>query len=488
MADPSTNGHADADSNSDSDEKQLTSNEFDAGLRAGLAAALGHSGFDDRDVYEAFGWEKDPDEDVLFSLYLRNPIARTVVDKPAATTWRRTPQVVDGGTDDIDEDPEPQTEFEQAIKTLARERNLWDYQSRVDHLAGVGHMGLLVFDLADTNDPSDFAEPVNLSGEAAGLDALRGFRVYPEVQIDDIDWGKPGDERWGKPTSYQIDLGEDIDEETGDESGTLTVHWERAIAVPATRLLDDETQSRPRVEPVLNAITDTEKILGAVAELAYRGADYGLHINLDPEKVDTGGDAVDLVNDEAERFSHGLSQIMKTVGADVERLGGEIADPSGIIDPYLDLISMQSRIPKTELLGASAGELASATEDRRRYFGVIRERQRQYAEPHITRALIDRLREFGILPEPEDDTYAVVWPDLTEVSDQEHADIKETRSTVVKNLRDIVPELRGERAEEFIETGVFPERAPEANESPLDESDRRIQQGFAMLNQATADD
>jgi hypothetical protein len=455
------------------------------GLRYSLANELGDSGHEARDWYDTFGWPKrgnnaDWDADNYYALYLRNAYAYAVVAQKPKTTWKHEPEIRDRADQDEDTQREP-TEFERSITKLDREHDLWHYCHRVDRMAGIGRHGLLVIDYADTNGPEDFEDEFTGVENANGLDMVNGYRVYPESMIDDIDWGKPGSDRWGKPVEYQIDLGDDADAGTQDEEDTtLRVHHSRVVDVPARVLDDDETRARPRQEPVLNNILDIEKALGSTAELSYRAADYGLNVNLDPEKVDTSGDALDMMEEDLQDWYHGLQPFLRTTGAEVNRLGGEVKDPTGIVDNNVRAIATQTGIPQRVLEGASLGELASAEKDDEQYLGMIGERQRQYAEPYIARTIIDHHLEDDVLPDFEGDWYDIIWPDLSEMSEQEAAEVMATRSDVVRNLQTAVPGLSGERAEEFVESGEFPDSEGQtAND--LDEDDPRVQDTFADL-------
>lgn len=456
----------------DDDGEHITANAAYAnGLRAGLVAALGDSGFKKRDLYDTFGWPEDPTKEQLFVLGLRNPVAWTVINKPAFTSWRDPPEVVDNADKE-------ETEFEGKCRTLAEEKNVWSYAERIDRLAGFGEHGILVFGFSDTSGPEGLKKPVT-EGQFSGLDDLRNIRVYPQVAIEDIDWGKPGTDRWGKPVSYSIDMGDDTDDVSDDEDGTITVHHTRVIDVPATRLLDDETLARPRHEPVLNPIYDIEKTLGSAAEQSYRGADYGIHANVDPDKVDTSGQSTQQLADEIEDWYHGLQPFIKTVGADIERLGGEIQDPTGIIDNELSMVSMVTGIPKNELTGNRQGEVTGSQEDKLSFYGTIGERREQYDTPHIARPIITTLSYVGVLPSPSGNGFGFKWTDLHQLSEQEEAENQSKRSQVIKNAETAIPDLRGERAEEYIESGEFPEKSeqPSANEY-VDEGEQATWEQF----------
>ena len=461
-------------SNDDTDEPEdlpVTANaDFDAGLRMGIAAQMGQSGFQDRDRFEVFGWPEDPSPEFYLALYLRNGYARTVVDKPAFTTWRDDPRIKD------EADQDSQTQFESEVEKLARNKDIWSYCERADRCAGIGEHGGLVLALSDVTDTDkDVWATDARNQEFSSLDDLKTLKPVTQAQIDEIDWGGIGSERWGKPEYYHIDFSDDVDGD-GDEESIYKVHWTRVIDIPATRLLDDETKARPRMEPVLNNLLDIEKTRGSAAEQSYRGADYGLHFNVDPDKVDSSSDVASDLGEEAQAYYHNLQPWLRTVGTDVERLGGEMQDPTAILEANLDEISAQTGIPKKELRGNESGEVAGAEADEKSFLGNMSQRQIQYNTPHIVRSSLDRLRELGILADPEGPWYDVEWPDLHELSESDEADNQAKRSQVLKNAETALPGLTGERAEEYIETGEFPER--EDVSGNVDEDDPRVVESF----------
>ena len=467
----------------DADEPPLRANEaFASGVRLGIATELGQTGFNDegheRNHYEVFGWPRSDldgwDEDNWLALYLRNAYARIVIEKPAFTTWRDDPDVIDAA------DTEEPTDFERRVSKLATNHDIWSYCERVDRAAGIGQHGLLLLGFSDVADGG--LEAWRDDATEQGFDAvgdLTGLKPVLGAQIEDIDYGDPGTERWDLPVEYTVDLGEDIDSETEDDShGTIRVHHSRVIDVPATRPLDDETLTRPRVEPCLNNILDIEKILGAAAEAGYRAADYGLHLNADPTEVDMSGGMGDLA-DELQRYEQGLQRYLRTTGVDVERLGGDIQDPSGIVENNLDAIAGQTGIPKKEFRGNESGEVSGAEADERSYFGMIAERRTQYATPHIVRSLVDQLQRIGILPAPAAGEYRVEWPDLVQLSASDRADIESKRAQVIQ----AVPGLAGDTAMEYLKDGA--DALPETSDGDglaanlnVDESDPAVQETF----------
>lgn len=465
----------------DGDHYEFTVNDaISSGLRLGIASELGQTGFNNDDAprnhFEVFGWPKDDldgwDDENWVAMYLRNAYAKVVNDKPALTTWRDDPTVSDAPEQDTE------TEFEQAVEKAARNLDIWSAGSRVDRCAGLGQHGLLLIGYSDvTEDIGNWS--TDASGEFGDLDDVTRLKPVLETQIEDIDWGGPESDRWGKPESYLIDLSEDIDEETeNDPLTSLTVHHSRVVDVPATRPLDDDTLTRPRMEPVLNNLLDIEKTLGAAAEAAYRAADYGLHINADPTQVDMDEGASELA-EELQRYEQDLQRYIRTQGTEVNRLGGDIQDPSGIIEANLDAIAAETGIPKREMRGNQQGEQSGAEQDEKSYFGMISERRQQYATPQIVRGIIDAFEAAGVIPSPREGTYSVEWPDLSELSETDRADIESKRAQVIA----AIPGLAGDQALAYLKNGAdaIPEVEISEPTMNVDELDERVQAEFEKV-------
>ncbi|AXR80796.1 anti-CBASS protein Acb1 family protein [Natrarchaeobaculum sulfurireducens] len=432
------------------DEAQVTANAAgpnpntvsSSGMRWAIAAYLGASLYDQRDIYDTFDWPRQPDAEWLYATYTRNPFAKPVVDRPAFTSWRDDPAIVDQAEDE-------QTDFEEDVEKAARVLDLWSYAERLDRLAGIGRYGVMVFVTSDVDSPDDLSTPLEAESlSTSGLDAVNQIKVFSEVSVDNIEWGGIGeasDGRWGKPVSYTIDFSPEAETEEGRTDPTYDVHWTRTVAVPATRLLDDDFFGRPRLEPVINTLRDIEKVLGSIAELAFRGADKGLAISYDPEKIDTTSeDFWDQNDEEMQEWHHGLKHQLETVG-DVQELGGDVADASGIFEPQLAALSSATGIPKRVFEGDPAGALASAEEDTQAYFGMIKERRSEYVTPHLVRPMLEWFVDNAIISPPSEDIdrVDVEWPALRVLSEQEQAELANKRleflgpAVVVKEAREM---------------------------------------------------
>ncbi|GGM64360.1 hypothetical protein J2752_000444 [Halarchaeum rubridurum] len=464
----------------DAETYELTADEL-AGIqmRTMLAANLGKQYDGDRDLYEAFGWDEQPGVEDFYAMYLRHPYARAVVDIPATTTWRDPPTI----TDSVEMGAGETTAFEDDLATLEDDERLWHYARRADKLAGIGEYGVLVIGFADNRD---LAAPVD-GGEIDGPADVRWLRPFSQLSVEDLRLDDdPQSDRWGYPEYYRLDLG-DEDDATPETSTTAWVHHSRVIHI-AENLLDDDIRGTPRMEPVYNALFDIEKTLGAAAEMAYRGADYGLAVNVDSGyQLEDGGDRMEQ---ELQEFMHGFSKTMQLEGADVEQIGGNDIDPTPIINPEIEAISAYTGMPQSMLKGNETGERAT-TEDRKEWYGSIAERREQTTTPIIVRDLIDRLTEYGAVSQPNGGGYDVAWPPLAEQSESDEADVQATRAEVLQQVQALLAGMTTADVVEFIETGEFPDLGAEstADVPPIDEADENVQDYYgSAFPEAEADD
>ncbi len=470
------------------------------GLRMALAAMLGASQFAERDIYDTFDWPERPDEKLFYATYRPNPFAAPIVDRPAFTTWRDGPTIRDRDPrTDNENGNETETAFETAVTRANRELDLWSYGERLDRLAGIGRYGLLVFVTDDISSPDDLDSELGKGAVSNGLDSVTQIKVFSEVSVDNIEWGgidaaEAG--RWGLPIRYSIDFSSEATNDDGADSdeAVYSVHHSRTIAVPATRLLDDDFFAPSRLEGCLNPLRDIEKVLGSVAELAFRGADKGLAVNFGPEKVDTSVQSFDAMDEELQDWYHGLQPWVKMVGADsIQTLGGEIADPSAVIDKNLSAIAANTGIPKRIFEGDPAGALAAAAEDTQAYFGMIQERREEYATPHIVKALVDWLTDHGVIDGPgSQGQYDVEWEALRVLSEKEQAELENNRATAWAEFTGGLPfELGYQIALDYLREGELPEAVDElaVDRTRVDESDPQVQEQFdqAFGSDAAAD-
>lgn len=465
-------------STNDAPETHTRFDSDDLQMRLALANALGNSFGGKRDLYDNYGWDESPSIEDYYARYLRNPYARTVVDAPAETAWRGSPDIVD---DESSEDANSQSSFESDIETLADTHRLWHYGQRADRLAGIGEFGVLMIGF---DDGEDFVQPVSASS-LSGTDDINWLRPFSQLSVESIRLGGQGSGRWGLPLYYKLDLEDEDDDLSVSIDTEVWVHHDRVIHI-AENLLDDEVRGTPRQEPVLNPLTDIEKTLGAAAEIAYSIARPGFHLNVAKDAA-LPDDVKDELSEQLQKFVHDLQPFIRTQGADIERISSEDVDPTPIINAEIEAIAAQIGMPQSVLKGNETGERASS-EDLKEWYGIIQERREQQVTPVIVRELIDRFITFGVLSQPTGgvSAYSVDWPPLWELGEQEISTIQVNRSKVIKNIVTAAPGLGSEAIVEYINDGELAlpdptEIDPAAITPQLDETNPQVQQ---YMNQA----
>lgn len=369
--------------------------------RSLLAGSLGQQFAGDRDLYDALGYPLVISLEQYLGKYARQDIAGRVVDLPAIDTWRYAPDLDDGGSED--------TPLLTAWKELATAQPVWRRLSQIDRLAGIGRYGVLLLGLLDGQELDQPAKAGSLAGPADVL-YLRSLSEK-SASILEIDKDSQS-ERFGLPLVYSVTLGESL--------GSRPVHWSRVIHV-AENTLEDDVYGTPRLERVYNRLEDLEKIVGGGSEATWKVMDRGLHADV-RDGFTLSKDDADTLSDEIDEYMHNLRRFVRTSGVDLNQLGSDVVDPSGLFGIIISLIAAASNIPQRILIGSERGELASS-QDQETWAGVIESRQQNFAEPVILRPFVDRLIWLGALPAASAERYGVTWRSLLSQDEQKQATI-----------------------------------------------------------------
>lgn len=379
----------------------LTIERLDFARRGGLQ----YGG--DRDVYKVAGYKKEPRYEDYWSYYDRHPIAGRIVDMPAQTTWRHSPEIVEP-------DVEDGTEFTKGFVEMSERLGLWSRMERVDRLSRIGQYAVLLIGATDVATVEDLVLPLE---RVNGPEDIAYLAHYSQRSATIESWDTdPRSERFGLPEFYRIDLSRN---NTNFRAGTVLVHASRVIHV-AEDVLEDDTYGRPVLRRVLNTIFNDEKVDAASAEAFWQLADKILQLNIDPEAA-LSTNALSEIDTKMQALYHDLRKHFYLQGGELSWLGGDSPDPSAISEVLATKMAAGSNIPKRILFGSERGELAS-NQDERNYFGSISERQEHHAEPHMLRVLIDRLMDINALPRPGAQGYEVQWPDLYVPTEKEVAE------------------------------------------------------------------
>lgn len=372
-----------------------------------------------RDIWETAGYEKQPSFDHYWSLYKRDAIGGRIVDMAPKTTWRTPPAIVEEG--------EEETAFTKAFDELATRLKLWRYFERVDRLSGVGRYGIL---LIGTRGGEDLKRPLK---KLQGPDSIIYLQAYHEGNAQINTWvTSTSDPRFGQPETYKVTLTSGVDNfRPSGATADLIVHWSRIIHV-AEDLLEDEVFGRPRLERALNRLADLDKIAASTGEAYWQAVVRILTANVAPE-AEISPEDLKKLDERLLEMTHDLRRQFTGQGVKLEWLPSDVPTVKDIGDFYFSLIAGAVGIPQRILFGSEMGELASST-DQQTWFGLINERQEQFAEPSILRAFVDRMIEFNALPPATSGEYQVQWPTLFQETDTEKADLNLKRAQQAQML------------------------------------------------------
>lgn len=390
---------------------EMAQNTSDVLYRRMLGAVAGLQFGQKRDMYDVLGYDTEITLQAFLERYQRQDIARTIVDKPATTTWRRTPVV--------QEAEKPDSPWTMKLQTMFDRTQFFHYCEKADRLAGIGGYGALFLGFAGEPDLSKPPKVTDIS-------QLRYVRAYSRDNLHvpkyETDTTNP---RYGHPVQYRITTRQ------GHSQTVNTVHWQRVIHIPTELTDDNDVIGLSRMQPVWNLLDDLLKVVGGSAEMFWLNARAGIAIETAPEfsSLLSADDEEDIA-DEVEDYQHGLTRFMHLVGSKATNLGVQVASPKDQFDMVMTAISTATNIPKRILMGSERGELASS-QDAESWYGYIAGRQEKYAEPVILRAAIDRLMTLGAMDETE---YEIVWPDLVEKDDVQ-------ASEILKNLAEMLEKI-----------------------------------------------
>lgn len=395
--------------------------------RVALAAKLGLQFDGDRNLYESLGYPTQLTYSDFVIQFVRQDIAQAIIMRPVRTTWRGPLQLVE--TNDAEE-----TTFEKVWKQLSTSLQLKSKFQLADKLTGLGHYGVILLGFSDVQNKEGFASPVK---KGNGL-KLAYVKVLDEqgAQISTYDENTTSP-RYGLPLTYDVTLSSP----NGTSTYTLKVHYTRVIHI-VDDPMTNESIGTPRLEVVFNRLMDLEKIVGGSGEMYWRGARPGFQGKIDKDyKMSAASE--DALKDQITEYEHNLRRIFMSEGVSLDPLATQVEDPSKHVDVQIQMISAVTGIPKRILTGSERGELSSG-QDSEEWAALIQTRREEFAEISIVRPFVDRLIEYGVLPQPVEE-YVVMWFDLFAKSEKDRVDIGKVRSEALRNyladplIQSIVP-------------------------------------------------
>jgi len=405
--------------------------------RMELAGKLGQSYGGDRDLYEALGYSVTLTYNDYVRRFIRQDIARAIIERPVKVTWSGPLLLVESNE-------ENETGLEDAWKNLERDLKLKSKFIRLDKLTGLGRYGVMLLGFDDITKIEDYAKPVSKRGKRK----LLYVRPLGESGAVISTWERNvNNERYGLPLIYDVVLTEPssgLSSTISSTSSNIKVHYSRVIHV-VENAMESETEGSPRLEVVYNRLEDLEKLIGGSAEMFWRGARPGYTGDLDKEFT-MGATEKAALQDQFDEYEHNLRRILVNEGLTLKTLETQISDPKNHVDVQLMMISAVTGIPKRILSGSERGELASS-QDAVEWGSFVQSRREEFAEPHIIRPFVDRMIEFGVLPEATDG-YSIEWADIFAVSEHDKVEIGRIRATALREyfVNPLTPEVVPPRA------------------------------------------
>lgn len=388
----------------------------------------------DRQLFDVLGYEAELDIENHVAMYKRGPgIARGIVDKIVHDCWDPDLEVVESDDTDVDE-----TAFERQVKQfLDGEFTRLSPIARLraaDRWARLLEFSVLVIGINDGNvvdgDPSSLSEPV----DEASIDSLDQINYISPFDQRSVDWERttlvddPTDPRYQLPETYNIDFG---------DTGSHDVHHSRVIHV-VENPDENELKSDEIYRPIFNRLQDLQKVLGGSAEMFWRAAYPGLVLQPPtdadgvPMRFEDGGDGI---AEQIKQYRHNISRVHKVTGS-LEKLDTTVASPVDQVAVAVEDISAHIDIPMSMIRGNETGERATS-EDRAMYHETAAGRRDQHCVPQLLSPLLERLIEWGLLPETESGngtSFSVEWPPLETESEADEAEVASTWANAIETI------------------------------------------------------
>lgn len=403
-----------------------------------------------RDLDEECGYPKTINRETFRLLYDREPLAARAVGVMPDEAWFDDPEVYE------DEDAETETDFEAAFSLLLKKHNLYHYLFRADEVSGIGSFGLLLFGINDGKKLSEPVDGVTDDGEVQSKSTrkerkLLFIRVFDESMVDVasyvVDSKSP---RYGYPEFYNIKFVDPTSSNMQLAQPTtvdVQVHWSRVVHL-ADNCTTSEVFGNSRLLCCYNRIYDAQKVVAGSAEMFWKGGFMGVSLETQPGMEDIKID-VNATRDQMELFMNGLQRYLMTKGMSAKSLAPQVSSPEAHWKILVQSICLKLKCPYRIFMGSEEARLA-ANEDTKAWNGRVMQRNRRYTEPKVLRPVVDRLRQYGVLPplstKEDGQDYSVEWPNRNEVSETERianaSKITEAMAKYVQGgVAQLVPEL-----------------------------------------------
>lgn len=412
---------------------------------------------DDECGYPSYPWSSEEYHDLI----MRDPLAALCNEFYPIESWPVLPELYDNDDEGVGSDFE--LAFDEFATSLGDPEpnhfadpnsgsSIWSTCLCADILCGEGRHGGVYIDFDDGKDP---AEPVT---KRQGM-KVRFLQALPEYmcRVSSFD-DNPESIRKGMPSQYQVwfaDPHETTSTGINESFTSAMVHASRIVhvvdrwhAAPVSRNF-----AVPRLRQLRDPILDARKVRGGASEGYWKGMFMGLHFGTHPQLGADVNVNVEQLRDMYEEYQNGMQRGVFTKGMFVDPLAPQVADPEKHLLANYEAICIKMRAPMRLVIGSEVGQLATE-KDLVRHYNRVRGRQTGHNNPNIIYPLVNRLINFGALPEPQKENKSgsksggakVHWPDVATQSDKEKADALLVRvqaygQYVANDVASIVPPL-----------------------------------------------
>jgi len=362
--------------------------------RSMLANRLGTQFGGARDLYETFGYIRDPQYRDYKNLYDRQGMASRVAEIFPIDTWNLPPVFIDGDSRS-DLNDEQLTPFLKAWKDLAQRLKVWQVLKEVDIMSSIGRYSVIFM-----GTDGSFEQP--LGSRAVSLSYITAIEE-PNAIIQALE-DKPNDARYGLPSMYTLKFMSLL-----GEVSTKETHYSRIIHVAQNRV-GSKLYGQPVLQKVINRLFDLEKVTGGGAEAAwlaiYKGMLFTAKEGSDlPDPESPEGKYLD---EQIQAYVHRIQRFAVLNGVETKDMGVEEVNVKNIFETLIADLAGSLGIPQRILLGSERGELGSS-QDMRHWNGLIESRRTHFAEPDILRPFVEWCIIHGIIPPPKSGYWTCKW-------------------------------------------------------------------------------
>ncbi len=353
--------------------------------------------------YKDYGYPTTLAFEQFRSMYERNSVATAAVNKTTKKIWESRPELLE------EEEAHDETTLEAEIRKHFERIRVWQLLAVAERRSFIAGYSGVVLRIADDKP---FNQP--LENVSSGLEALVEVIPASAGQLKVSEWhDDEADPDYGKPKMFAF-----------DENAVGSTHRRRKFDVHPSRVIvwsDDGTvHCRSMLEPGYNDLITLEKIAGAGGEGFWKNAKSAPVLEVDKdaklkEMASAMGvkedEVIDKFNEVVEGWQKGFDQLLMVQGMQAKSLAVSLPSPEHFFGISLQSFAAGVDIPVKILIGNITGERAS-TEDAKEFAKTCMGRRSDKTIPSIM-AFVDRLTEYGILPEMD---WHLKWTDLTESS------------------------------------------------------------------------